>query len=172
MSNIYFDAADAIKRAAKQYEIFVAAAQALEQAGSFEQAAKESAAASQQAKIELYNATKDLQEVKAQIKDERSKAKQLADDAARKAAALLADAQVKAEEAARKVRADADAYAASVQADAMAARKAFDAELVTVKDEIARGAQALKAQQAQVKDLADQRDALLAEISAIRAKFA
>ena len=52
MSTIFNDAADALRRAAKQHEIYVKTAEALERVGSFAQAAQEAEKAAADAAVE------------------------------------------------------------------------------------------------------------------------
>ena len=65
MSNLMTEAADAIRRAAKQHEIYVKAAEALEQIGSIKQAAGEAEAAAKTAVAQREQALAQLAQAQA-----------------------------------------------------------------------------------------------------------
>ena len=69
MSNVYQEAADAIKRIAKLNEAYTLAAEVLDQAGSFTQAAEEAKKATDSAKAELDQITAELAKAKDAVKD-------------------------------------------------------------------------------------------------------
>jgi DNA anti-recombination protein RmuC len=127
--SIYHDAADAIRRAAKQHEIYVAAAALLERAGSFEQAAQEAelrSARANEALVQhegaLRQARERLQELQAQademVEAANERAKAIAKDALVRADALMNDAEARAKEAVAKIEEAGVARAAELRQEA------------------------------------------------------
>ena len=150
------DAADAIRRMAKQYEQMVIAADILDQIGSLDNAAKEAQASVASSQAEAVAAKAELAKAKDAVKDAKAKAEDIIADAKEKAAGIVADATAKAgvltEESISKIEAvrvsvkagmDADQKAAQDRADVLAAliaerQKAVDALNEKVADAEAR----------------------------------
>jgi chromosome segregation ATPase len=126
--NIYNEAADAIKRAAKQYEVFVQAAAVLERAGSFEQAAKEAEQAAAAAHEACAAAKAELAKARDAVAAEKAKAKQVEAEAHAKAADIQAQAEAAAQAYVRKEREIAQDAAAATLSAANARRDALALE--------------------------------------------
>ena len=172
MSNAYIEAADAIQRAAKQYQLFVQAAEVLARAGSFEQAAREAETAAAKAKAERDAYLKELDEARVSVRNERGKAKQARDEAAGKAAEIVEagkkDALVQAEAIIRQATSQAEDAKARAEA---AARKAQE-QLQELNDECADLSTKAKVLRAEIVGLSKDRDAVAQALEALRAKFA
>lgn len=128
------DAADAIRRMAKQYEQMVTAADILDQIGSLDNAAKEAQAVATAMQIEVATARDDLAKAKADLKAAKAKAEEVMQSAADQAAAatqaaraeaarLLADATAKMEATRASIQTGIDVAQAEAQgrADVLAA---------------------------------------------------
>lgn len=172
MSNAYIEAADAIRRAAKQYELFVQAAEVLARAGSFEQAAREAEAAAAKAKGERDAYLKELEDARVSVRNERGKAKQARDEAAGKAAEIVEAAKKEAVAAADAIREQATAQAVEAKARAEAAARKAQEQLQELNDECADLSTKAKVLRAEIAGLSKDRDAVAQALEALRAKFA
>lgn len=158
------NAADAIRRLAKQYEQMVFAAEVLDKIGSLDQVTKEQSAAADAARAEADKA-------KAEVKKAKDDLKKVKDDAAE----VVADAQAKAD----RVRGEAEIEANRLIEDAasqatVAASKIIDAaraEAVSIKEstkaDVAKANKAKADLQAAEAELVK----LQAAIDALKSKF-
>jgi len=128
------DAADAIRRMAKQYEQMVVAADILDQIGSLDNAAKEAQALVATSQAEAAVVKAELAKMKDALKDAKAQAKEVLADAEEKAEKALTEANIKAgilvnnaTERAETIRVSvreglaADEKAAQARADVLAA---------------------------------------------------
>jgi colicin import membrane protein len=171
MSNSYIEAADAIRRAAKQYEMFVKTAEALDRVGSFEQAAKEADAARVKAASERDQALAELAEAKKQVTEERAAAKKARATAQQQAETLLAEAKVQAQAEAAKQAEAAAAAASKVVEDAQALAGKIRAEAQQEQVRLDGLQASVKEKTTEVAGLIAQRDQLTSAIEQLRTKF-
>jgi hypothetical protein len=156
MSNIYLDAADAIRRAAKQFEVYTKAAEVLENAGSFVQAADEAKVVAAAAVAEREQAEADLAAAKASAKKIRDQSAELWSDAQEKAKRVVEEAVETAKVSAADIIRTAEGTATGIVANAQGHVRAA-----------ADKAQALEAQ---IEGLVTRTNALVEEIKAKEAK--
>lgn len=109
------DAADAIRRMAKQYEQMVVAADILDQIGSLDNAAKEAQTVATAMQAEVATAKEDLAKAKADIKVAKAKAEEIMQSAADQAAAATQSARAEAARLLADTTAKMEATRASIQ---------------------------------------------------------
>jgi cell division septum initiation protein DivIVA len=102
------DAADAIRRFAKQYELMVSAADTLEQIGSLENAQEEAKKSLDQHRKVLETEASLLAEAKAETKKVKESNLKLAEDGKTKADSVIHNATLEADRVASEAKAQAD----------------------------------------------------------------
>jgi predicted nucleic acid-binding Zn-ribbon protein len=172
MSNKHFEAADALRRAAKLLESFKLAHDAMESIGSIEQAAKEAEARAVKAKAEFESWQKELEEARIAVRLERGKVKKAEEDAKVKADAILADAKEKADTLTVNAMAAADAAAAAMTKAAEDRKVKLQDELAALSAEVASLSKDRLSLSAEIKDLSASKAKLEAAIESLKAKFA
>jgi cellulose biosynthesis protein BcsQ len=172
MSNKHFEAADALRRAAKLLESFKLAHDAMESIGSIEQAAKEAEARAAKAKAEAEAAAAELADTKKAAAAEKAKGKKAEDDAKAKADAILADAQAKADTYTVNAMAAADAAASAVTKAAEDRKVKLADELAALSAEVAGLGMDRTKLVADIKDLTASKAQLEKAIESLKAKFA
>lgn len=121
------DAADAIRRMAKQYEQMVVAADILDQIGSLDNAAKEAQALVATSQAEAAVVKAELAKMKDALKDAKAQAKEVLADAEEKAEKALTEANIKAGILVNNATERAETIRVSVQEGLAADEKAAQA---------------------------------------------
>jgi hypothetical protein len=168
----YHEAADSIRRAAKQYEVFVKAAEILETTGSFENAAKEAQAAHAAAVKARDTALGELAQAKVDLAKAIDLAAKVSKGAKEEFEAVLADARIKAENEATGIKDKAKAAAAKIIAVANAKAEEAEARMRANDEEAAQLATEVKELRAECQVLVADRDKLQAAMDSLKAKFA
>ena len=138
----YSDAADVIKRQAKQYQALIDAASALEEIGHIENVAKEAKARAAEAQAELEAAQVELAKAKSDTKRAKEQAKQILDGAVIDANDQAAQLQKAAEEQHAEIVKRAQDMAAAMLEQAGTQRAKANAEITSLQ----QAAQQLKSE--------------------------
>lgn len=109
------DAADAIRRMAKQYEQMVVAADILEEIGSLDNAAKEAKAFATEMQLEVARARDDLAKAKEEVKAAKQEAESIVNNANGTAEKIVQKAQINADLMANSAVERMEATRASIQ---------------------------------------------------------
>lgn len=168
----YHEAADAIRRAAKQYEVFVKAAEILESTGSFENAAKEADAARLKAAAARDAALAELAQAKTDLAAAKAQAKKIADESLEAYDAAMADARIKGANEAHEMKEKAKADAEKIMAAAHAKAVKAAAEAQANEERASQLATEVKELAAECHALVTDRDRLQGAIDSLKAKFA
>lgn len=171
MSNVYIDAADAIRRAAKQYEVYTKAAEVLEHSGSFVQAAEEAKLAAAAAVEERVQAEADLVKALAATKKAREQGKQLWEDAQAKAKAHIEEVTAAARTTAADIVRTAEGNAVNIVAGAQAQVQAVAANAEALAKEVAELAAKQVLLAADIKEKEAKVGALDAALAKLREKL-
>ena len=168
------EAADAIKRAAKQYEAFVHAAEILERIGSLENAEKEAKAAIDLAGKEREEMVEKLKKAQLSVKKAEELAAKKESDAAINAESILVDANNEA----LKIVSEAKAQAAKFKSDANAnieqALAGIESQIQSRNEVKAKLDSSIAVTQLQVDEMnaaADEAEKRLAKVNAAIAKL-
>lgn len=158
------EAADAIRRAAKMYENFQIAAQALDRVGSLEQAEQEATARTEAAKREAEIAKAELGAITEETEDAIAKRDGVIADTNAECARILASAEAAAQEKMAQAGENAQAIVREAQSNAASIVAAARAEANGIHDSVAAAAAA--------KDAAEvARDAAQRELDELNGKI-
>lgn len=154
--------ADAIRKLANQYASMVAAADALEQLGSIEQARDEALKAADKAKADVAKAKANLEKVQEQIRVTENQAAGAIEQAREEAKKLVEDARTTAKKGADTIVARAESKSRKIEDEAAARYEAAVEKENEVRNVLAE-------MQAERAALSDEVDALKAEHARILA---
>lgn len=172
MSNLYIEAAEGIKRAAKQHEVFVAAAEVLDRAGSFEQAAKEAQQARDAAVAQHELVLQNIEQAKKDLSGIIREGERLRLEASERIKREGEDVMAKVRIEADKALADAAQEAGQIKSAAVAEAAALKESSAKLRDEIDASTKERDSLSAQVEALEQQHQKLEKAISSLKAKFA
>ena len=158
----YFQAADAVKKLARQYEHLVAAAEALDKMGSFEQAAAEAEDRSKRAAVAAASEKAALAQLHQDVESTKALAVAIEDRAHASAKAILDAAVQKAKDLVDVSRANAE----GVKANAQAVAKRLTDDAAAVVASARRQKADIDAQRKAVQEGIDRGQVVLAEIEA------
>jgi len=162
------DAADAIRRAAKKHELFVTAAEILEQIGSLEQATAEAQAACDKALASRDLALTAQAEAEAKAEATKTHAASIVEDAHRAAGQVVQNAEQQAAAIVKEKTEAAVHTASGIRQDAERAKAKIDEQLPELREQAEQLRADIANSKAELIDLADRINGANAQYKAVQ----